>query len=135
MNLTKNNNGDPMARFEKLGRVIGHNPALIRNAEAVMFNMFKNGCSGGEFEAFLRSVMINVRDKIGAKVASRLVQEFLPDIPRETLERILLIELGMHSIVVNFEGIDNVCARIKKYHKEGRIDGKSFPFLKGDKTP
>lgn len=130
MNLMKNNNGEPMARFEKLGRIMGRNPALIRNAEAVMFNMMKNGCSGEEFGVFLNNVMINVKGKVGAKQASRLVQEFLPEVPKSVLERVLLMELGMHSTVMNIEGIENVYARITKYHKEGKIGGEMFPFLK-----
>jgi len=128
MNMTKHNDGE--TRFQKLGRILASVPGLARRAEVAISNMAKCKCSEDDFRTFLLSYMHYARNKVHAHVASRLMQEFLPDVSRKTMEDLLVVELGMYTFLVDYDGMERVRRRIKKFSGSGKIGTEKFPFLK-----
>ena len=131
MNTTGHNEGE--TRFQKLGRVLASSPGLAKSAEVAMSNMTKHSCSEADFRTFLLSYMRHARNRVHARVASRLMQEFLPEVSSETLETLLMVENAMYSLLLDYDGIERVNARAQSLHKRGKIGAEKFPFLKHTK--
>jgi len=128
MNTTGQNKGE--TRFQKLGRVLASSPGLARSAEVAMKRMIEEKCSEEDFVIFLISYMHYARNRVHTYVASRLMQEFLPDVSQKAMEDLLVVELGMYTFMMDCGGMERVRTRIRKLRNAGKVGADKFPFLK-----
>jgi len=95
---------------------------LVDRIFLVADKMCKKKFGADEFTAFACAVLRNVKEKTHAGLASRLVEEFLPDGMRgERVEAIFMEQLKMHSRVDNNKGVESCARKWKKYADKGLV--------------